>query len=180
MPPFNPMDYACWGYGQGPYGAPPSPIPQGVYGEHGQDIADQPLKESQPAAAPREPTPSRPRKVNTSQTKMLNFGTHEDVNLVNSWLEVSCDPIINTGQRKERLWNHILVQYNTKRGSYPECSARLLQSRWESIKAEVSKFCNFYDEVLHTNRSGFSDADKVLQADTLCVTCNHCLLKLYW
>jgi hypothetical protein len=138
------------------------------------------LKESQPAAAPREPTPSRPRKVNTSQTKMLNFGTHEDVNLVNSWLEVSCDPIINTGQRKERLWNHILVQYNTKRGSYPECSARSLQSRWESIKAEVSKFCNFYDEVLHTNRSGFSDADKVLQADTLCVTCNHCLLKLYW
>jgi hypothetical protein len=55
MPPFNPMDYACWGYGQSPYGAPPSPIPQGVYGEHGHDIADQSLEESQPAAAPREP-----------------------------------------------------------------------------------------------------------------------------
>jgi hypothetical protein len=91
MPPVNPMDFACWGYGQGTYNAPP---------------ADHLLEESEPAAAPSRP---RPRKVITSRTKMSNFGTHEDVNLVNSWLEVSCDPIINTGQRKERLWDRILV-----------------------------------------------------------------------
>jgi hypothetical protein len=64
------------------------------------------------------------KNVITSRTKMSDFGTHKDVNLVNSWMELSCDPIINTGQRKKRLWDYILVQYNTKRGAYPEHSAR--------------------------------------------------------
>jgi hypothetical protein len=44
---------------------------------------------------------SRRLKVIPSRSKLGNFSPKEDVFLVKSWLEISCDPIINTGQKKE-------------------------------------------------------------------------------
>jgi hypothetical protein len=40
---------------------------------------------------------SRRRKVIPSHRKLGNFSPKEDVFLVKSWLEISCDPITNTG-----------------------------------------------------------------------------------
>jgi hypothetical protein len=37
------------------------------------------------------------RKRGGSNTKLANFAVEEDVNIVRSWLEISCDPIVNTG-----------------------------------------------------------------------------------
>jgi len=34
------------------------------------------------------------------RSKGSNFSPKEDVNLVKSWLEISCDPITSTGQKK--------------------------------------------------------------------------------
>uniref|UniRef100_K3XRH2 No apical meristem-associated C-terminal domain-containing protein n=1 Tax=Setaria italica TaxID=4555 RepID=K3XRH2_SETIT len=82
----------------------------------------------------------RRRKVGPSRSKLSNFSPKEDVFLVKSWLEISYDPIINTGQKKEGFWARITSQYNNKRGSFPERSFRSLQSHWETIKAEASKF----------------------------------------
>ena len=90
----------------------------------------------------------------------------EDVFLVKSWWEISYDPIINTLKKKEGFWARITSQYNKKRGSFPERSFRSLQSRWETIKAEASKFAGHMANVLKDNLSGMSDADKV--RETIC------------
>ncbi|RLN34939.1 hypothetical protein C2845_PM03G00830 [Panicum miliaceum] len=103
-------------------------------------------------------------KVVSSRIKLSNFNPEEDVNLVKSWLEISCDLITSTGQKKERMWERILQRYNLRRGSYPERSVRSLQSRWDIIKAEVRKFSSFYADAIRENPSGMSDADKTTYA----------------
>jgi hypothetical protein len=103
----------------------------------------------------------RRRKGIPGRSKLSNFSPKEDVFLVKSWLEISCDPIINTGQKKWGFWARITGQYNSKRGSFHERSGRSLQSRWDTIKAESSKFAGYMANVLRDNPSGMSDADKV-------------------
>jgi hypothetical protein len=94
------------------------------------------------------PTPQGKRKKVGGRVKLGNFLPEEDVNLVKSWLEISTDAVTNTGQKKERLWERILQRYNMRRGSYDERSVRSLQSRWDTIKAEVGKFCAYYADTV--------------------------------
>ena len=78
-----------------------------------------------------------------------------------AWLEISCDPVTNTGQRKESFWSRVLQRYNSQRSNYPERSLKSLMSRWDFIKAEVSKFSGYMAEMLRMNQSGMNDSDKV-------------------
>jgi hypothetical protein len=75
------------------------------------------LKESQGDGEGASLPAGRRRKVVPSRTKLSNFSPKEDVFLVKSWLEISCDPIINTGQKKDGFWARITSQYNNRRGS---------------------------------------------------------------
>jgi len=108
------------------------------------------------------------------RSKGSNFSPKEDVNLVKSWLEISCDPITSTGQKKkDGMWLRILQRYNLRRGAYPERSVKSLQNRWDTIKAEVGKFSSFHADVIHENPSGLSDADKVCELWT-------CFIPVYF
>ncbi|KAF8715535.1 hypothetical protein HU200_027192 [Digitaria exilis] len=107
------------------------------------------------------PTGKDKRTKVVSRIKLSNFNPEEDVNLVKTWLEIRCDPIASTGLKKESMWLRILQRYNMRRGSYPERSVKSLQSRWDTIKAEVGKFSSFYADVIRENPSRMSDADKV-------------------
>jgi hypothetical protein len=49
-------------------------------------------------------SPHGQRNVATTRIKQINFSIHEDNLLCKSWLEISCDPITNTGLRKESFW----------------------------------------------------------------------------
>ena len=118
-----------------------------------EDAEERPVSEA--------PTGKEKRAKVVSRIKLSNFSPDEDVNIVKSWLEISCDPITSTGQKKDSMWSRILQRYNLRRGSYPERSVRSLQSRWDIIKAEVGKFASFYADVVRENPSGMSDADKV-------------------
>jgi hypothetical protein len=104
----------------------------------------------------------RSKKV-VSRIKLSNFCLDEDVNVVKSWLEISCDPdpITITAHKKDRMWDRIMQRYNSRRGSYPERSLRSVQSRWDIIKGEVGKFSSFYAHTIRENPSEMSDADKV-------------------
>jgi hypothetical protein len=106
------------------------------------------------------PSKQARKKIYVSK-KLPNFSPTEDQMLVRSYLEVSGDAAVGTNQRKESLWSRIMNQYNEKRGHYPGQTLRPAQSRWDSIKLEVSKFCGYYSKVLRGNHSGMSDADKV-------------------
>ena len=84
--------------------------------------------------------------------------------LCKSWLEISCDPVVNTGQRKEAFWIRVLNRYNSKCGSYPTRTQKSIMSCWDHIKAEVSKFFGYMAEMIRSNPSGMSDADKSVVA----------------
>jgi hypothetical protein len=153
----SPFDYACWGYDHGNAAATPEPVAVNDDGAEGNGTC-----EHSSGRTERVVSRKAKGKAGASKPKGSNFCPDEDHIVVKSWFEISCDPITNTGQRREKFWDRVWRQYNSKRGRYVERSARSLQSRWESIKAEVMKFSSFYDEVLRSNHSGFSDADKVL------------------
>lgn len=119
------------------------------------------MKESQGDGEGASVEAGRRRKGAPGRSKLSNFSPQEDVFLVKSWLEISCDPIVNTGQKKEGFWARIKGQYDNKRGTFHERSVRSLQSHWETIKAESSKFSGYMVNVIRDNPSGMSDADKV-------------------
>jgi hypothetical protein len=52
--------------------------------------------------------------------------------------------------------------YKMRRGSHDERSVRSLHSHWDTIKAEVGKFCAYYADIVRENSSRASDANKVL------------------
>ena len=93
----------------------------------------------------------------------------KDKVLVSSWLNVSTDPIVNTGQKAEAYWKRITDAYNAHRGAHPPRTQKSLNKRWDSIKENVSLFSGFYQQVLNRNQSGTTDVDKVLhsQLDSL-------------
>jgi hypothetical protein len=95
------------------------------------------------------------------RTKEQNFKPDEDLLLCKTWLEISSDPVISTGQRKEGLWARIEKRYNDLRGEFPLRLNRALSSRWDKIRAETGKFAGFYARVLRENQSGLTDNDKV-------------------
>ncbi|CAL4992593.1 unnamed protein product [Urochloa decumbens] len=101
----------------------------------------------------------RQKKAGT-RIKLGNFNPNEDVLLVKSYAEIGDDPITNTGQKKDRFWERITERYNSERAGHPERSLRSLQSRFEIISKEVSKFASWHARVVRDNPSGMTDADK--------------------
>jgi hypothetical protein len=95
------------------------------------------------------------------KSKEQNFTAPEDILLCTTWLQISSDPIVHTGQRREGLWARIEKRYNEQRGEFPCRLNRALSSRWDKIRADVSKFSGYYARVLREKQSGLSDEDKV-------------------
>lgn len=95
------------------------------------------------------------------RTKQENFQCIEDRLLLTCWLEISCDPMTNTGQTFEAFWKKVTTLYNSKHGSYPPRSLRSLQCRYDVIKKAVAKFSGYHADVVRRNPSGMTDADKV-------------------
>ena len=58
----------------------------------------------------------------------------------------------------------MLNRYNSKCGSYPTRTQKSIMSRWDHIKAEVSKFSGYMAEMIHSNPSVMSNADKSVAA----------------
>jgi hypothetical protein len=95
------------------------------------------------------------------KTKEQNFTAPDDLFLCTTWLQISSDPIVHTGQRKEGLWAQIEKRYNEQRGDFPCRLNRALSSRSDKIRAGVSKFSGYYARVLREKQSGLTDDDKV-------------------
>jgi hypothetical protein len=93
--------------------------------------------------------------------KEQNFTGPEDLLICTTWLQISSDPVVHTGQRREGLWARIEKRYNEQRGKFPCRVNRALSSRWDKIRADVSKFSGYYSRVLREKQSGLTDDDKV-------------------
>jgi hypothetical protein len=141
---------------------PPTPYPQ-VY-THVTNQTDPINLESEAEHSVQEVnSPTKPSDTPgiVRRTKEQNFKPDEDLLLCKTWLEISSDPVISTGQRKEGLWARIEKRYNELRGEFPMRLNRALSSRWDKIRAETGKFAGFYARVLRENQSGLTDNDKV-------------------
>jgi hypothetical protein len=92
--------------------------------------------------------PAPPVKKGGQRTKLANFTSEEDMWVCHAWLVVSCDPIVNTGQKRQGFWNRITEAYNSRRGLMPERSTKPLMSRWDSIKTQCSTFSGYMTDVL--------------------------------
>uniref|UniRef100_K3XPG9 No apical meristem-associated C-terminal domain-containing protein n=1 Tax=Setaria italica TaxID=4555 RepID=K3XPG9_SETIT len=57
------------------------------------------------------PTGKGRRKKVVNRTKLGNFNPNEDVNIVKSWLEISCDPITSTAQKKRSHTTHVAANF---------------------------------------------------------------------
>jgi hypothetical protein len=95
---------------------------------------------------------------------------------------------VGNGQRQEAFWNRISTHYNLNRPSgCGECPTRSLETKWDTIKHDVSKFIGVYNQVVACRESGTS-ADDVLQnalelykvkhPKQLCFVFIHCWLIL--
>lgn len=107
---------------------------------------------------------ARKRVRTVTREKKSNFSAQEDLLTVRSWLQISCDPMTNTGQKKDKFWDRIVAQFNKNRGAASERSLRSLQSRWDIIKAEANKYSKYYYEAVRINPSGMTDSDKTSMA----------------
>ena len=105
--------------------------------------------------------PRTQRKVVAKKPKQENFKPEEDALLCQTWVEISSDPVVNTGQRKEGLWSRIVERYNQRRGDYPIRLNRALSSRWDNIGPVVSKFASYYAQVRRQCQSGLNEHDMV-------------------
>ena len=91
------------------------------------------------------------------------FNNTEERILYCNFLQVSQDPISGNEQHNMAFWDHITRHYNeTKPHANPACPARLLETKWEHIKHDVSKFCRLYKAVYDCRESNTS-VDNVLE-----------------
>jgi hypothetical protein len=97
--------------------------------------------------------------------KGKNFTAEEETCLCRSFLAVSQDPVCGNGQRNTAFWERITAHFNRvkARGS-PLRPSRSLETKWGSIKHNVSKFCGAYKQVLDCRESGTSMDDVLYRA----------------
>jgi hypothetical protein len=75
--------------------------------------------------------------------KGKNFSIDEEHQVCLSVLHISQDPCINNGHKKDAFWQRIEVHYNSKKhvgGGHR--LFQLLETKWESMKHDISKFCS--------------------------------------
>jgi hypothetical protein len=63
------------------------------------------------------PEKNAPPVQKQKKSKEQNFTGPEDILLCTTWLQISSDPIVHTGQRREGLWARIEKRYNEQRGT---------------------------------------------------------------
>jgi hypothetical protein len=89
---------------------------------------------------------------------------HEDIQLCNSWLEISEDPKKGTDQSFAAFWDAIAKHYATHVPNAPR-SAKSLKNHWsDKIQKEVNKFVSCVNQVQQLNPSGTTSANRLTMA----------------
>ena len=96
--------------------------------------------------------------VQSVKPKGRNFIPKEECQLCRSILYVFQDPHIGIGQKNGSFWEFITTYFNDA-GVSKERPARSLETKWSSIKHDVSKFTGVHSQVENLRRSGVFESD---------------------
>ncbi|CAI8583691.1 unnamed protein product [Vicia faba] len=94
----------------------------------------------------------------------IGFIWDEDILLIQSWLNVSKDPIVGVDQKAESFWVRVAANYNQYRGQSREKVGGQLKCRWHRINAMVQKFVGCYKQAVNGKKSGTSENDIMASA----------------
>jgi hypothetical protein len=90
-----------------------------------------------------------------------NFVQTEDEQLCRSWLNVSQDPVTGSEQKSTAFWARVHQHFVEFKTTPEDRTAGALQSRWNTIQAQVNKFCGSFAQVESRNESGKTLEDLV-------------------
>ncbi|XP_058753991.1 glutathione S-transferase T3-like [Vicia villosa] len=93
------------------------------------------------------------------------FTRDEDILLIQSWLNVSKDPIVGVDQKAESFWVRVAANYNQYRGESREKLKGQLKCRWHRINGLVQKFVGCYKQAVNGKKSGTSENDVMAAAN---------------
>ncbi|XP_019149839.1 PREDICTED: glutathione S-transferase T2-like [Ipomoea nil] len=105
------------------------------------------------------PTPQETRPASILKSRWTN---KDDMLLCSAWLNISKDSAVGNDQSGNSFWNRIVEFYNQYRRQ-PEQARRnkqALLNRWGKINHSVSKFVDYYEQILNRRESGLNEADK--------------------
>ncbi|PLW58189.1 hypothetical protein PCANC_00904 [Puccinia coronata f. sp. avenae] len=106
-------------------------------------------------------TDQEDQKAKTSRAP--NYKDDEDVQICESWLAVTQDPLNSTNQSGDTFWTRVAHHYMSKIPSTPR-SFFSLKSRWSIIQRTVNKFNGCYRQIVNANQSGASHNDRLSAA----------------
>jgi len=87
----------------------------------------------------------------------------EDRRLVESWINVSTNPITGTDHKKSGFWNKVALPYNRYAlDRVAKRSVKICNARWNQAAPLVSKWCGSVGKAYRTNPSG-ANKDTIMQ-----------------
>ncbi|KEH15532.1 no-apical-meristem-associated carboxy-terminal domain protein [Medicago truncatula] len=101
------------------------------------------------------------RTTSVANTSKVRFQPKEDELLIQSWLNISKDPIVGIDQRGDSFWKRISEAYNNYRDkNFQERNPTSLKGRWHKrINLSVNKFVGCYKDAITLKKSGTSESD---------------------
>ncbi|AES90043.2 glutathione S-transferase T3 [Medicago truncatula] len=104
--------------------------------------------------------------TSVANTLKTRFQPKEDELLIQSWLNISKDPIVGNGQRGGSFWKRIGEVYNNHRDKdFQERKPVVVKGRWhKKINPSISKFVGCYKDVVALKKSGASESNNISAA----------------
>jgi len=110
-----------------------------------------------------------PKKVKKQKTMNEGGGlgakwsVKEDRQLVESWINVSTNPITGADHKKSRFWNKVEILYNRYAPERAiKRTGKICNARWNWASPLVSKWCGSVAEAYRINPSGANE-DTIMQ-----------------
>ncbi|GER33999.1 NAM-like protein [Striga asiatica] len=102
---------------------------------------------------------------NKGRTK--KFEKNEDVLLVDSWLNISMDPVQGNNQKRTTYWNRIHAYFHENKDFSSSRNANSLMHRWSVIQEHVNKFVGCIAQLEARKQSGTTIEQRLVEAKTL-------------
>ncbi|CAI8604673.1 unnamed protein product [Vicia faba] len=102
------------------------------------------------------------KRVDVKKKSREQFTRDEDILLIQSWLNVSKDPIVGVNQKAESFWVRVAANYNQYHGQSREkdqCTTFNLEYAWRLLKYEpkwMGEFIGSSSKITKTSTSGAS------------------------